>query len=160
MLQLLGDFGFDLLLRGITRQYNKKQLAVTQAYFYSVSKCWNVFKHQDFTSNGESSLNVLIPIKLPDSFASYVTVWDDRDGQGSCPKDILKGDYHFNLDEAVIIGEEVYHSTGKSKKTISVIPRVMLCICAQDCSDFKFANNRINQGWVHKEAFPCHMESI
>lgn len=123
VLRLLGDAGIDILLKCLGARYQKNMLDVTQAFFYVVKNCWSSYKHVDFRKAGSNRFNVLIPILLSGEGKHELILWDQKDlFQGGKDGNELSGRYQFRIDEGLIIGEEVHHSTCVSDEM-----RLMMC---------------------------------
>ena len=155
LLELLGEAGLDIVMHTIGKRYDKRQLEVTQAYFYIVKNCWDIHKHVDFETGGGNTFNVLIPVCLPETHPQHLVVWDYAAAAEFKKKvpgtEDLSGNYMFKLDEALLVGEDVFHATGISK-----YKRLMLAICVQNLAyrneELGFSSR--NHGWIHKFAFP------
>lgn len=150
VLRLLGDAGIDILLKCLGARYQKNMLDVTQAFFYVVKNCWSSYKHVDFRKAGSNRFNVLIPILLSGEGKHELILWDQKDlFQGGKDGNELSGRYQFRIDEGLIIGEEVHHSTCVSDEM-----RLMMCLCIQQLPEKKTGSEWKDFTWVHKEAFP------
>ena len=155
MLELLGEAGLDIAMHTIAKRYGKQRLEVTQAYLYVVQNCWDIHKHIDFEPGGDNTFNVLIPILLPETHPQHLVVWDYAAAAEFKKKvpgtEDLSGNYMFRLDEAVLVGEDVFHATGISK-----YKRLMLAFCVQNLAyrneELGFSSR--DHGWIHRFAFP------
>ena len=113
LLHLLGDAAIDIVLECFGTRYNKNVLDVTQAYFYIAKKCGGHYKHEDFRDAGCSRFNVLIPLLLSGDGSHGLLLWDGNETyEGErVENSVLSGKYEFRMDEGLILGEGVEHST-------------------------------------------------
>ena len=156
LLELLGEAGMDIVMHSIARRYQKKKLAVTHAYFYIVKNCWDTHKHIDFNDGGGNTFNVLVPIYLPEKYPQHLVVWDyaarRKEIKGS---EELSGNYMFQQDEAIVVGESAFHATGRGNYR-----RLMLGFCVQQIPRLHNTGNSVgDHGWMHKDAFPNPMKN-
>lgn len=151
LLELLGEAGMDIALHSIARRYQKQELAVTHAYFYIVKNCWDTHKHIDFNEGGGNTFNVLVPIHLPEKYPQHLVVWDYAANRSKVKGSAsLSGNYMYQLDEAIVVGESAFHATG-----LGNYRRLMLGFCVQQLPRLHNVGNSVgDHGWMHKDAFP------